>query len=451
MKALGVLVMMALVIGAFTSIPNVSAIGDGEFTKAKGTGHLTFGSANGKVCGAELCNSKSIPQLNEKQVVITSSGDKASEVLKRALEGQEASLIINAYNNFKGINVISSNSTEDTITSNFNAYANDGFLNQEAKSTVVRTVTDETSVADKKKQQEEAARENYPNYLKNTYANPDHPIYEKQVAPTMKETLDDYCALTPEGQAEMIEKHDYSKHEDRITAAAEYCLLDEEGQKVMLESFTTEYKHDDEKNYDEISVMDDVQADLILYNLGFDIDISKIGICGPGTELVYGMCLIEGELPEDVNTDWADFWDTKEDKEVVLEQVIMTNGTEAIPVVDDMIVVEDGAEADTEPEGTQGTTGPDGSTGPEGTTGPVVEPVVEEIDTSVIVDGKTFKDQASADRFMALQNRPVEPVVEDIPVSENPRLDNTETVPMDSGESVPMDSGSEPPVFDDTQ
>jgi hypothetical protein len=282
MKGLGAVFMIAvLTIGAFTSIPNVDAIGEYgnlDFTQAKGTSHLTYGSASGKVCGLELCGSKSmpvvIPQNVTKTIVIEQSG--ANKALERALSGGEAAEIIANYNSYKGVEIVTQidNSTESL---DFNNFANPGFLNQKAQSTVMKTHVDA----------EELVIE-IPSYMKKSYANPDHPQYIPKVKPILNVTETEIITETPK-----------------------------------VESFLN---------------MTDADADMILFNLGFDIDMSKVGVCGPGTELVHGVCLIDGEVPESVNTDWADFWDTKEDKEVVLEQVIMTNGTEAIPVVSDDVV-----------------------------------------------------------------------------------------------------------------
>jgi len=400
MKTLGVLVIMALVVGAFTSIPNVSAIGvygDADFTKAQGTSHLTFGSASGKVCGIELCGSKSMPSIKETKVEITTgNGDAKSEALNRALQGQEASVIIREYNDFKGITIVENiNSTEEIVTSDFNAFANPDFLNPKSTTSVMK-IPDEMTIEEKKQAQVDAVKANFPGYIRESYANVDHPVYVPKVTPVIVENTN--------------------------------------SSEIILE------QNNVNRN------MTDFSADLILFEMGFDIDMSKIGVCGPGTELIDGICFI-AQIDETITNDWSDFWDTKEDKEVVLEQVIMTNGTEAIPLVDNTMQVpapgfEDVEEMVVEPV--------------------VVEEVKQEIileTMTIVVDGKTFKDQASADRYLALTGKTIAPVVEpiiEVPIVEeiiepevNPRLDTT-----NSTESTPThdnagggSGGEAPPPF----
>lgn len=292
MKGIGAVFLIAvLTIGAFTSIPNVDAIdeyGNLDFTKAKGVSQPGYGSALGKVCGLELCGSKSMPvEITNATKTVIIDTNNANKALERALSGGAAAEIIAEYNSYKGVDIVTqTNNSTDNI--GFNNFANPDFLNQKATPTVMKTEVE----------QEEFAIE-LPSYMKKSYANPDYPVYTPKIK-----------------QMPIIEN-----------------VASIEIEKDVLHS----------------SNMTDAEADMILFNLGFDIDMSKVGICGPGTELVHGMCLIDGQVPESVNIDWADYWDTKEEKEIILEQVVMTNGTEAIPVVEDIHMNEMSGGADEEP------------------------------------------------------------------------------------------------------
>lgn len=371
MKSLGVFVIMALVIGAFTSIPNVSAIGayEGvELQTAKGTTHLTHGSFSGKVCGLELCNSKSMPTLTveEKEVIVQTNAK--NRALEKALEGSEASEIMASYLAYKNIELPMIEEEDEMIESesNFNAFANPDFLNSKAIPTLMKSDVEE-----------EPYVVVLPEWIKD-YSNPDHHQYVPKVV-----------------EIEEIEMDNSTSTLIKPTS-------------IIGNNMT------------------DIEADILLNSLGFEVDMSKVGVCGPGTELIDGFCLIT-EVGETANIDWADYWNTKEEEVEALEDVIMTDGTDTIPVIED-------AEEEPVVEEIQ-----------EEEPVPVVEEVKSEVvleTMTVVVNGKTFKDQESADRYLELigqgeqEPAPVEEQIEE-PVQEesNPRI---ETEPVDDNNPPPF-------------
>ncbi|MEK0337853.1 MAG: hypothetical protein QQN41_10520, partial [Nitrosopumilus sp.] len=62
----------------------------------------------------------------------------------------------------------------------------------------------------------------------------------------MIEKINAYCDMSPEEQAEAIEKYSkyshYYKSEDKTSKINEYCSLDEEGQKAMIAEHKEKFK-----------------------------------------------------------------------------------------------------------------------------------------------------------------------------------------------------------------
>lgn len=257
--------------GAFTSIGNVSAQ-EPQMMQASGKFQPKFGSLQNKVCGLELCNSKSIPNLDltpEVKEIIKETAPQ-NLALEKALQGGVASDILANYHAYKGISVaVEQDGDVEEVQSNFNNFANPDFYNQKAISTVMKAedeVLDRSFVI--------------PEYMKDSYANNEFPQYVPKEKPV-------------------------------LVTEPEELVPDTE----IFESST------------------DIKTLLGLSGLSEeDLEFFNLGVCGPGTVWANGMCVVEDSVS--ANTDWAEYWstNTKDDNEIVLDNVNMTDGVESIPL-----------------------------------------------------------------------------------------------------------------------
>lgn len=338
-KISAVFVLSVIAMGAFSSIPNVAAqvpVGlEDKMMKASGTFQPKFGSLYNKVCGLELCNSKSVPNLDltpeiKETIKETSSKNLA---LEKALQSGEASDILASYLSFKGGITIQEVEKESTVVESydFNNFANPDFFNPSYQSTVMKSSEE---VLDRSV--------DLPDYLDRSYANKDFPVYEKP-EPVLSSIVIE--------EIEMIE----------------------EPETLIVNNMTSD------------------AADLILAKMGFDIDLNNVGVCGPGTTNIGGICMADTLLDtESANIDWTDYWKVKEEEVETLENVIMTDGEETIPVVDNEVSMEVPAPDNLDVEEM------------------VVEPVKEEI----VIE--------------TLTTVPVEPVKEPVQEQENPRVSTSQ-------------------------
>ncbi len=282
MNKIGTVFLLSVIaMGAFSSIPNAAAqvpVGlEDKMMQASGTFQPKFGSQQNKVCGLELCNSKSIPNLDltpEIKEVIKETSPK-NRALEKALQGGEASDILANYLAFKGVSIVETPQNDvASETTSFNNFANPDFINPTYQSTVQRTIVEEPEYVVV-----------LPDYLKSSYANEDFPVYEKPVVEKSEIIIEEISEneQTPEG--------------------------------IIATNMTNS------------------MADLILAQLGFDVDVTNIGICGPGTTNIDGICMADTLLEaESVNTDGDDYREVKEEEVETLDNVVMTDGEQALPV-----------------------------------------------------------------------------------------------------------------------
>lgn len=281
MKSIGTFFLVAvLTFGAFTSIDNVSAQVpeevESKMMKASGTYQPKYGSHQNKVCGLELCNSKSVPNLDltpEVKEVIKESAPQ-NLALEKALQGGVASEILANYHAYKEVNnsVIEQfeELEQEEIVSDFNNFANPDFLNSKTQSTLMRL-------------SDQALDRSYvlPEWVKD-YSNPDH--------------------------------HQYVPKEKPVS-----ILVPEEPVEIQPEIFTEQA---------------DIPTLIGLTGLSQeDLEFFNLGVCGTGTVWSNGMCILADSVP--ANTDWAEYWstNTKDETDIVLtDDVNMTDGVESIPL-----------------------------------------------------------------------------------------------------------------------
>ena len=67
-----------------------------------------------------------------------------------------------------------------------------------------------------------------------------HDYSKKDIRKEMAEKLNQYCEMSSEEQAELIEK--YNKTEEMVAKMNEYCSLDEEGRQAFIEEHKEQYK-----------------------------------------------------------------------------------------------------------------------------------------------------------------------------------------------------------------
>lgn len=341
----GFLVITVLVLGAFASMPNVSALTEHvvngvTLTKSEGT----FQPTSGKVCGLDLCGSKSIPKLTTEQKAVIALSNPSNLALALALESPESSRIMSEYYAHKNIVIPVSFITNGTEVErpSFNNFNNPTFYNpDEIHTTLQRTIVDSDY--------EITLPKNY-----NTHENLD--FYNPP--PAKSSIVNNATGWTTPTQTYVLpDKYSTFANPDHPVTVVE--------EEVML--FT-----------DEVVLVEP--------EVGWVIDSSIVGICGQGTTLIEGVCEVINS--ESVNIDWADYWDTKEDKEIILEDIVMTDGTDTV-MVGDSVVIEDSVvvevtesseaetmeetnaetiEAETIEETIEEQMGPTGTTGSTGTT-----------------------------------------------------------------------------------